>query len=120
MIERFQGDDGSPFIFILSLKAGGTGLNLTRANHVIHYDRWWNPAVENQATDRAFRIGQTRNVQVHKFICAGTLEERIDEMIERKKGIAEKVIGAGEAWLTELSTAELKNLFALRKEAIGE
>jgi SNF2 family DNA or RNA helicase len=120
MIERFQGDDDSPFIFILSLKAGGTGLNLTRANHVIHYDRWWNPAVENQATDRAFRIGQTRNVQVHKFICAGTLEERIDEMIERKKGIAEKVIGAGEAWLTELSTTELKNLFALKKEAIGE
>jgi SNF2 family DNA or RNA helicase len=120
MIERFQGDDDSPFIFILSLKAGGTGLNLTRANHVIHYDRWWNPAVENQATDRAFRIGQTRNVQVHKFICGGTLEERIDEMIERKKGIAEKVIGAGEAWLTELSTAELKSLFALKKEAIGE
>jgi SNF2 family DNA or RNA helicase len=95
-------------------------LNLTRANHVIHYDRWWNPAVENQATDRAFRIGQTRNVQVHKFICAGTLEERIDEMIERKKKIADKVIGAGEAWLTELSTAELKSLFALKKEAIGE
>src|SRR4030042_520107 len=116
MIERFQGDDDSPFIFILSLKAGGTGLNLTRANHVIHYDRWWNPAVENQATDRAFRIGQTRNVQVHKFICGGTLEERIDEMIERKKGIAEKVIGAGEAWLPELSTAELKSLFALRQE----
>ena len=120
MIERFQGDDDSPFIFILSLKAGGTGLNLTRANHVIHYDRWWNPAVENQATDRAFRIGQTRNVQVHKFICGGTLEERIDEMIERKKEIAEKVIGAGEAWLTELSTSELKSLFALKKEAIGE
>jgi SNF2 family DNA or RNA helicase len=120
MIERFQGDDDSPFIFILSLKAGGTGLNLTRANHVIHYDRWWNPAVENQATDRAFRIGQTKNVQVHKFICAGTLEEKIDEMIERKKEVAERVIGTGEAWLTELSTAELKNLFSLRKEAIGE
>jgi len=120
MVERFQGDHDSPFLFVLSLKAGGTGLNLTQANHVIHFDRWWNPAVENQATDRAFRIGQTRNVQVHKFICAGTLEEKIDEMIERKKEIAEKVIGAGEGWLTELSTAELKNLFGLTKEAIGE
>jgi SNF2 family DNA or RNA helicase len=120
MVERFQAEEDGPFLFILSLKAGGTGLNLTRASHVIHFDRWWNPAVENQATDRAFRIGQTKNVQVHKFICAGTLEERIDEMIERKKEIAEKVIGTGEAWLTELSTAELKNLFILREEAIGE
>jgi SNF2 family DNA or RNA helicase len=120
MVERFQGHDDGPFLFILSLKAGGTGLNLTRANHVIHFDRWWNPAVENQATDRAFRIGQTKNVQVHKFICAGTLEEKIDEMIERKKEVAERVISTGEAWLTELSTAELKNLFSLRKEAIGE
>jgi SNF2 family DNA or RNA helicase len=120
MVERFQGHDDGPFLFILSLKAGGTGLNLTRANHVIHFDRWWNPAVENQATDRAFRIGQTKNVEVHKFICAGTLEEKIDEMIERKKEVAERVIGTGEAWLTELSTAELKNLLSLRKEAIGE
>ena len=120
MVERFQARDDGPFLFILSLKAGGTGLNLTRANHVIHFDRWWNPAVENQATDRAFRIGQTKNVQVHKFICAGTLEEKIDEMIERKKEVAERVISTGEAWLTELSTAELKNLFGLRKEAIGE
>jgi SNF2 family DNA or RNA helicase len=120
MVERFQARDDGPFLFILSLKAGGTGLNLTRANHVIHFDRWWNPAVENQATDRAFRIGQTKNVQVHKFICAGTLEEKIDEMIERKKEVAERVISTGEAWLTELSTAELKNLFSLRKEAIGE
>ncbi len=120
MVERFQAEDEGPDLFVLSLKAGGTGLNLTRASHVIHFDRWWNPAVENQATDRAFRIGQTKNVQVHKFICAGTLEERIDEMIERKKEISEKVIGTGEAWLTELSTAELKNLFILRKEAIGE
>ena len=95
-------------------------MNLTRANHVIHFDRWWNPAVENQATDRVFRIGQTKNVQVHKFICAGTLEDKIDEMIERKKEIADSVVGAGEAWLTELSTTELKNLFALRKEAIGD
>jgi len=120
MVERFQAQDGGPFLFILSLKAGGTGLNLTQANHVIHFDRWWNPAVENQATDRAFRIGQTKNVEVHKFICAGTLEEKIDEMIERKKEVAERVIGTGEAWLTELSTAELKNLFSLRKETIGE
>jgi SNF2 family DNA or RNA helicase len=120
MVEQFQGDGGGPQIFVLSLKAGGTGLNLTRANHVFHFDRWWNPAVENQATDRVFRIGQTRNVQVHKFLCVGTLEEKIDEMIERKKEIAEGVVGAGEGWLTELSSAELKKIFTLRKEAIGE
>jgi SNF2 family DNA or RNA helicase len=120
MVERFQADGDGPQIFILSLKAGGTGLNLTRASHVFHFDRWWNPAVENQATDRVFRIGQTRNVQVHKFLCVGTLEEKIDEMIERKKEIAEGVVGAGEGWLTELSTADLKEIFALRKEAIGE
>jgi len=119
MIERFQSKDNGPPIFILSLKAGGTGLNLTGANHVFHFDRWWNPAVENQATDRAFRIGQKRNVQVHKFICAGTLEDKIDEMIEKKKEIADKVVGTGEGWLTELSNKELKNIFALRKEAIG-
>jgi len=120
MVERFQSDDGAPSIFILSLKAGGTGLNLTRANHVFHFDRWWNPAVENQATDRAFRIGQVKNVQVHKYLCAGTLEEKIDEMIERKKGIASAVVGAGEQWLTELSTKELKELFALSREAVAE
>jgi superfamily II DNA or RNA helicase len=120
MVERFQkGGKGGPQLFVLSLKAGGTGLNLTAANHVFHFDRWWNPAVENQATDRAFRIGQTRNVQIHKFVCVGTLEERIDEMIERKKAVAEHVIGAGEAWLTELSTAEIKQLFALRQEAVS-
>ncbi|GAB4166650.1 MAG: DEAD/DEAH box helicase [Rhodocyclaceae bacterium] len=120
MVERFQEGDDAPPIFLLSLKAGGTGLNLTRANHVFHFDRWWNPAVEDQATDRAFRIGQMRNVQVHKFLCQGTLEERIDEMIERKKGIAAGVIGTGEGWLTELSSAELRDLFALRSEAIQE
>lgn len=121
MVERFQRNTaGSPQIFILSLKAGGTGLNLTAANHVFHFDRWWNPAVENQATDRAFRIGQQRNVQVHKFLCAGTLEEKIDEMIERKSEIASSIVGTGEGWLTELSTKELKNLFALRADAIGE
>jgi len=119
MVDRFESGAAGPPIFILSLKAGGTGLNLTRANHVFHFDRWWNPAVENQATDRAFRIGQTRNVQVHKFICAGTLEERIDEMIEGKKEVAEKVIGTGEGWLTELSNQELREIFALRQEAVG-
>jgi SNF2 family DNA or RNA helicase len=87
---------------------------------VFHYDRWWNPAVENQATDRAFRIGQTRNVQVHKLLCAGTLEERIDEMIVQKQEIAAEVVGSGEGWLTRLSTAELKDLFALRKDAVAE
>ena len=107
-------------MFVLSLKAGGVGLNLTRANHVFHFDRWWNPAVENQATDRAFRIGQTRNVQVHKFLCVGTLEEKIDEMIERKQKIAERVVAAKEDWLTELSNEQLKDLFTLRQEAIGE
>ncbi len=117
MVERFQ--LGEAKIFLLTLKAGGTGLNLTRANHVFHYDRWWNPAVENQATDRAFRIGQTKKVQAHKFICAGTLEEKIDRMIESKKALAEKVLGAGEAWLTELSNTELRNLFELREDVIG-
>lgn len=119
IIERFQSEKDSPSLFILSLKAGGTGLNLTRANRVIHFDRWWNPAVEDQTTDRAFQIGQKRDVMVHKFICTGTLEERIDEMIERKKEIAERVVGKGEAWLNELSTDELRDLFTLRKEAVG-
>jgi SNF2 family DNA or RNA helicase len=120
MVERFQNEPDGPSVFILSLKAGGTGLNLTRANHVFHFDRWWNPAVENQATDRAFRIGQKKKVQVHKFVCAGTLEERIEEMIEQKKEIASGIVAAGEAWLTELSTAQLKNLFALQKSAVAE
>ena len=88
--------------------------------HVIHLDRWWNPAVENQATDRAFRIGQTRNVQVRKFICAGTLEEKIDEMIEQKKALADLVITDGEGWLTELSTRELRKVFELSGDAVGE
>lgn len=119
MVSRFSAEKG-PKLFVLSLKAGGTGLNLTTANHVFHIDRWWNPAVENQATDRAFRIGQTRNVQVHKFVCAGTVEERIDEMIERKKEIAGKVVAAGETWISELSNKELRSLFALRKDAVNE
>jgi SNF2 family DNA or RNA helicase len=119
LVERFQSAGGPP-LMLLSLKAGGTGLNLTAANHVFHFDRWWNPAVEDQATDRAFRIGQRRDVQVHKFLCAGTLEERIDDMIERKKRVAGMTVGAGEAWLTELSTEEIKDLFALRRDAVEE
>jgi SNF2 family DNA or RNA helicase len=118
MIDRFQHDPQGPRLFILSLKAGGVGLNLTRANHVFHFDRWWNPAVENQATDRVFRIGQTRNVQVHKFVCNGTLEERIHEQIESKKALAEQVVGAGENWLTELDTDQLRNLLLLDRSAI--
>jgi SNF2 family DNA or RNA helicase len=114
IVRRFQAERG-PRVFILSLKAGGVGLNLTRANHVFHFDRWWNPAVENQATDRAFRIGQTRNVQVYKFVCAGTLEEKIDEMIESKKALAERIVGADEGWLTELDTASLRDLVRLRE-----
>ena len=87
---------------------------------MFHFDRWWNPAVENQATDRAFRIGQSKNVQVHKFICVGTLEESIDEMIERKKKLADRIVGTGEAWLTELSNEEIRKLLALRPDAVGE
>ena len=102
-------------MFLLSLKAGGTGLNLTRANHVFHFDRWWNPAVEDQATDRAFRIGQTKNVLVHKFVCLGTLEERIDAMITEKKRLAENIVGKGENWLTEMSTNDLRQLVNLRR-----
>ncbi len=120
MVERFQNDPNGPLVFILSIKAGGTGLNLMRANHVFHFDRWWNPAVENQATDRAFRIGQTRNVQVYKYLCAGTFEEKIDDMIERKKALAESIVGTSEAWITELTTAQLRDLLALRKEAVGD
>jgi superfamily II DNA or RNA helicase len=119
LVTRFQSDGGPP-VFLLSLKAGGTGLNLTAANHVIHLDRWWNPAVEDQATDRAFRIGQTRNVQVRKFVCSGTLEEKIDEMIEQKKALASLVVSDGEGWLTELSTGELRRVFELSQEAVGE
>ncbi|MBW4563264.1 MAG: DEAD/DEAH box helicase [Mojavia pulchra JT2-VF2] len=120
MIDRFQHDPQGPPILILSLKAGGVGLNLTRANHVFHFDRWWNPAVENQATDRVFRIGQTRNVQVHKFVCTGTLEEKIHDMIESKKQLAEQVVGAGEEWLTELDTDQLRNLLLLDRSAVIE
>lgn len=120
MIDRFQNDPQAPPIMILSLKAGGVGLNLTRANHVFHFDRWWNPAVENQATDRVFRIGQTRNVQVHKFVCTGTLEEKIHDLIESKKALAEQVVSAGEDWLTALDTDQLRNLLILDRNSIIE
>ena len=113
LVEEFQGDAYVPFM-VLSVRAGGTGLNLTRANHVVHFDRWWNPAVENQATDRAFRIGQTKNVMVHKLVCTGTVEEKIDAMIESKKALAEDVVGSGgETWITELDNQELMKLLKL-------
>lgn len=119
LIDRFQDEEGIPF-FILSLKAGGTGLNLTAASHVIHFDRWWNPAVENQATDRAFRIGQKRNVLVHKFVCRGTIEEKIDELIEEKTGLAEELLSGGaEKMLTEMSNHELIRLVQLDIERAG-
>ncbi|MBE9115555.1 DEAD/DEAH box helicase [Lusitaniella coriacea LEGE 07157] len=117
-IDRFQNDPAGPRILILSLKAGGTGLNLTRANHVFHVDRWWNPAVENQATDRAFRIGQKRNVQVHKFVCTGTLEERINEIIESKKQLAEQTVDAGEQWLAQMDTERLRSLLLLDRDSV--
>jgi non-specific serine/threonine protein kinase len=118
MVTRFQAgldrrDAAAPPLFVLSLKAGGTGLTLTAANHVLHVDRWWNPAVEDQATDRAFRIGQTRSVQVRKLVCAGTLEERIAAMITEKRGLAARIVGTGEGWLTELSTEQLRELVEL-------
>ncbi len=113
IVEAFQGEKYVPFL-VLSVRAGGTGLNLTKANHVIHFDRWWNPAVENQATDRAFRIGQTKDVMVHKLVCQGTIEERIDAMIESKRELAEKVVGSGsEKWITELGNDELMNMLQL-------
>ncbi len=119
MVQSFQSEDGPP-VFVLSLRAGGSGLNLTRANQVFHYDRWWNPAVENQATDRAFRIGQLRNVQVHKFVAAGTLEESIHELIESKQALAQSIVGSGEEWLTELDSDQLQTLIALRYDAVGD
>ncbi|MEU4559195.1 SNF2-related protein [Actinoplanes sp. NPDC023936] len=117
LVDRFQ-TGTEPMVFLLSLKAAGTGLNLTAANHVVHFDRWWNPAVEDQATDRAFRIGQSRDVQVRKFICTGTLEEKIDQMIERKKALASSVVGTGEDWITDLSTDQLRELFSLDPAAV--
>ena len=114
MVRSFQEDsDGAP-IFVLSLRAGGVGVNLTRANHVFHFDRWWNPAVENQATDRAFRIGQKRSVQVYKFVVSGTLEEQIHKMIESKQDLAESIVNSGEDWLADMDTDGLRQLIALR------
>lgn len=121
LVERFQCEDGPPF-FILSLKAGGTGLNLTQASHVIHFDRWWNPAVENQATDRAFRIGQKKNVLVHKFVCQGTVEEKIDALIKEKRTLADDLLeGGGEMLLTEMDNEALLNLVSLdiEKSQVG-
>lgn len=116
----FQNDELTPF-FVLSLKAGGAGLNLTAASHVIHFDRWWNPAVENQATDRAFRIGQQRNVLVHKFVCRGTIEERIDALIESKQALVKDVLeGGAELQLTEMSDRELLDLVKLDIHAAQE
>jgi SNF2 family DNA or RNA helicase len=117
MIAEFQ-EATRPGIFVLSLKAGGTGVNLTAANHVVHVDRWWNPAVETQASDRAYRIGQRRDVHVHNLVCLGTLEERIDEVVAGKGVLADRVVGTGESWLSALSTQELRDLVALAPEAI--
>ena len=117
IVSRFQEDETVPFL-VLSLKAGGTGLNLTAASHVVHFDRWWNPAVENQATDRAYRIGQRRGVLVHKLVCRGTIEERIDAMLEDKRALSRELLeGTDEVRLTELDDRELLRLVALDLEA---
>ncbi|MCK5570122.1 MAG: SWF/SNF helicase family protein, partial [Spirochaetes bacterium] len=116
MVDKFQAGDAKNPIFILSLKAGGTGLNLTRASHVFHFDRWWNPAVEAQATDRAYRIGQVKNVQVYSFIASRTYEEKIDEMLEDKRDLADRIIKSGEKGLTELSVEEIVDLITLKEE----
>ncbi len=120
MISDFQDPETGPAVFILSLKAGGVGITLTQANHVFHFDRWWNPAVENQATDRAFRIGQKKNVFVHKFVTLGTLEERIDQMISDKQKMADSIVGNDENWLTKLDNQAFKELIALNKHSIME
>jgi SNF2 family DNA or RNA helicase len=117
MVRRFQELPQGPPVFVLSVKAGGTGLNLTAASHVFHFDRWWNPAVEDQATDRAYRIGQRRAVQVHKLICAGTVEEKVDLMLEQKRKLASRIVAAGEQWITELGNGDLRELFSLAAHA---
>jgi len=119
LVTQFQEDERVPF-FVISLKAGGAGLNLTAASHVVHFDRWWNPAVENQATDRAFRIGQTKNVLVHKFVCRGTVEERIDQLIDSKRRLAEDLIEGAELLLTEMRDDELLKLVALDLHTASE
>jgi len=118
MVRRFQEDPRGPQVFVLSVKAGGTGLNLTAASHVFHFDRWWNPAVEDQATDRAYRIGQKRAVQVHKLLSAGTVEEKVDQMLEKKRDLASRIVGPGEQWVTELGDAALRDLFSLAPDAV--
>ncbi len=120
LVDEFQKPDGRARLFLLSLKAGGFGLNLTRANHVFHFDRWWNPAVEQQATDRAHRIGQQRRVSVYKFVCIGTIEDRIDKLLTEKSALADHIVGSGDEWLTGLSTSELKEYLALSTEAVAE
>ena len=120
MVERFQTGDDAPPVLVATLKAGGTGLNLTAANHVIHVDRWWNPAVEDQTTDRAYRIGQRRDVHVRRFVCVGTLEERIDDMIGSKRELSALTVATGESWLGDFGNDELYELFALRDEAVSE
>jgi SNF2 family DNA or RNA helicase len=118
MVDAFQDPETGPSVFVLSVRAGGTGLTLTKANHVFHFDRWWNPAVEDQATDRAFRIGQRKNVFAHKFVALGTVEERIDAMIEDKKGLAAAIVGNDESWLTELDNDSFRDLIELRRTAV--
>lgn len=120
LVRRFQEEPHGPRVFVLSVKAGGTGLNLTAASHVFYYDRWWNPAVEDQATDRAYRIGQKRAVQVHKLVCAGTVEEKIDRLLDQKRDLASRVVGAGEQWITELDGRELRDLFSLSEGAVAD
>jgi SNF2 family DNA or RNA helicase len=124
LVQKFQADGDEPMVFVLSLKAGGLGLNLMNAAHVFHFDRWWNPAVEDQATDRTHRIGQTRGIQVHKLVCAGTLEERIAQIIDEKRALAGKIIdtqgASGEGWITELDDDALAELIALGKDALAE
>ncbi|MHB1420669.1 MAG: helicase-related protein [Bacillota bacterium] len=119
MVERFQGDKGWP-IMIVSLKAGGTGLNLTAATNVIHYDLWWNPAVEDQATDRTYRIGQARTVMVHRLLSVGTFEEKINEMMSTKRELAELTLAVGESSLSELSNQELREIFKLDIESVDQ
>ncbi len=118
MVQRFQEDERGPRVFVLSLRAGGTGLNLTGASRVFHFDRWWNPAVEDQATDRAHRIGQKRAVQVYKLLTAGTVEEKVDRLLEDKRDLASRIVGAGEQWITELDDAALRELFTLSDDAV--
>ena len=120
LVRTFQEDETVPF-FVLSLKAGGSGLTLTAASHVVHFDRWWNPAAENQATDRAFRIGQKKNVLVHKFVCQGTIEEKIDGLIEAKKGLSEDILAGGdEINLTEMKDGDLLRMVTLDLKAAME